>query len=111
MDSQVQKVKRPHYKKIYTDILDKKFPHKKEDCKILLSKETLSVWDIIMLNQKIFGTSKDAEYFNQKHRSYRYSDILEILNYQKKNKLNNSQLGYHFKISRNSIAKWKKILI
>lgn len=110
MDTQIQKVNRPYYKRIYIDILEKKYPEKKEDCKIFLDKDYLSVCDIIELNRKIFGSQdKDAEDFNQKHRSYNPTDILEILTYQKKNNLNNSQLSDHFKLSRNTISKWKKI--
>ena len=37
--------------------------------------------------------------------------ILEILQYQKNNNLNNNQLADHFKLSRNTITKWKKIYI
>lgn len=108
MDKQIQKLGKPYYKKIYTDILNKKFPDKKEECKSLLEKEILSVLDIIKLNQKIFGSSnKSAENFNQKHRSYQNADILKVLDYQTKNKLNNTQVANYFKISRNTIAKWK----
>lgn len=112
MDTQIQKVNRPYYKKIYTDILEKKYPEKKEDCKMFLDKDYLSVCDIIELNRKIFGSQdKDAEDFNQKHRSYSPADILEILNYQENNSLNNTQLAEQFKLSRNTVAKWKKIFI
>lgn len=112
MDLQVQKINQPFYKKIYKDILDKKFPEKRDACKILLDKENLSVWDIIELNQKIFGsTDKELEDFNQRHRSYQDSDIMEILDYQKKNKLNNSQVANHFKLSRNTVTKWKRLFV
>ena len=98
----------PDYKLIFTDILDKKFPHKKEKCQILLKKKNLSAMDIIELNNNIFNTP-DRE--NQKYRSYSKSDILKILDYQKKHKLNNSQLSKHFKLSRNSVTKWKKMFL
>lgn len=102
----------PDYKKIYFDILNKKYPHKKEECIILLEKSTLSAIDIIRLNEKIFGKpDRESEIFNQKHRSYSRSDILKILDYQKKNKLTNSQIAIHFKLSRNTLAKWKKIFL
>ena len=111
MDRQVQKIT-PDYKQIYTDILDKKYPDKKEECKIILEKEQLSTIHIIELNQKIFGVGdKETERFNQKHRSYSKTDILQILDYQNKNKLNNSQLANHFQLSRNTIAKWKKMFL
>lgn len=102
----------PNYKRIYSDILIRKFPHKREECKSLLNKEILSVFDILHLNQKIFGLSdKNTEIFNQKHRSYKNTDIFQILNYQKKHKLNNSQLASHFKLSRNTVAKWRKLFL
>lgn len=99
----------PDYKRIYNDIIIKNFPDKKDCCMRLLQKESLSVVDIIALNEKIFG-SPDKETFaaNQRHRSYRKADILKILDYQKKNELNNTQLAIHFKLSRNTVAKWKK---
>lgn len=99
----------PDYKKIYTDIIKRRFPEKSIDCKVLLQKDELSTLDIITLNKKIFGNSnKDYEMSNQRHRSYKPSSIKYILSYQKKN-LNNTQLALHFKLSRNTIAKWKAI--
>ena len=102
----------PDYKLIFTDILDKKFPPKKEKCQILLKKKNLSAMDIIELNNDIFNTP-DREYQseNQKYHSYSKSDILKILDYQKKHNLNNSQLANRFNLSRNSIAKWKKMFL
>ncbi|CAA7392982.1 helix-turn-helix domain-containing protein [Chryseobacterium fistulae] len=97
------------YKRIFSDILDKKYPKKKEMCRDLLSKGDLSVLDIIELNTRIFG-SPDAptSAFNQSHRSYTRSSVLQILDFQKKNHLNNSQVARHFKLSRHTVAKWKK---
>jgi len=102
----------PDYKAIYNDIIRKKFPHKKEDCISFLEKKNLSAIDIIALNTKVFGKpDKISEKFNQRHRSYSKSDIWQILDYQKKHKLNNSQLANHFKISRNTISKWRKMVL
>ncbi len=99
-----------NYHAIYADILENKFPQKKEECRNLLEKRNLSSMDVIELNKKIFGISnKKIESENQKHRSYDKSDILKILDYQKKNRLNNSQLARHFKLSRNTVAKWKLV--
>lgn len=98
-------MKGPYYQKIYSDILDKKFPHLKEKFAALLSKSDFSVLDVILLNKKIFGTTeKDSQIY----RSYKPEDILYILDYQNKKKLNNSQLAAYFKLSRNTITKWKK---
>lgn len=97
---------KPNYKKIYTDLILMKFPEKKKVCNVFLQKEELSELDVISLEQLIFG-NKNIE--NKKHRSYEKSTIFRILDFQKKNKLNNSQLAKHFGLSRNTITKWKKI--
>ena len=110
MDRQVQ-ISKPDYKRIYSDILSKKYPEKKEECISLLEKQSLSNLDIIRLNDKIFGRDNANKEFNQKYRSYQKSDILQILDYQKKYKLNNSQLANHFNISRNTVTKWKKMFL
>ncbi len=110
MDRKIQSL-RPDYIRIYTDIINKKNPDKKEECENLLKKEELSVLDILELNRRIFGNAdKEIETVNQKFRSYQESDILQILDYQRKNNLNNIQLANHFKTSRNTISKWKKIM-
>lgn len=106
MDRKKQKISQPHYKKIYSDILTKKFPEKINECKSILSKKELSILDIIQLNQQIFGYNEICS-DNQRLRSYDDQSIVEILEYQKKNNLNNTQLSIHFKLSRNTIAKWK----
>ncbi|RQO39618.1 transposase [Chryseobacterium sp. KBW03] len=99
-----------NYRQIFMDILDAKYPEKKAECLSLLKNENLSAIDIIKLNHKIFGKAdKETEAFNQKHRSYSKSAILKILDYQKKNNLNNLQLASYYKLSRNTITKWKKL--
>lgn len=102
----------PNYRKIYSDILDMKYTHMKERCSHILSKERLTHLDVIKLNSLIFGSiTPDAKDFNQRFRSYSKEDIFVILDYQKKHKLNNVQTARHFKLSRNSITKWKKLFI
>ncbi len=101
----------PDYKKIYTDIINKNFADKKEQCAFILEKQKLSMLDVIELNKKIFTTGEENEGFNQRHRSYGKSDILKILDYQKTHQLNNCQLAKHFKLSRNTVTKWKKLFI
>lgn len=100
---------KPDYNKIYTDIVNLKFPEKKQECEVLLNKKELSVIDILLLNKMIFNTDKTTEETNQKYRSYQKSDILKILDYQKKHKCNNTQLANHFKLSQNTITKWKRL--
>ncbi len=100
----------PDYHRIFNDIIIKKCPEKQNIFKEILSKPQLSALDILEINRKIFGISdKETERFNQLHRSYNEESILVILNYQKRHNLSNNQLAKHFKISRNSVAKWKKL--
>lgn len=106
----MRKIAQPNYKKIYSDIINKKYPFKMEKCSSLLAKEVLSAIDILELNKRIFGTNQGTtSRQNQRLRSYTQSDILQILDYQKKNGLNNKQLSRHYNISRNTITKWKRI--
>jgi len=101
---------RPDFKKIYYDMIEMKYQNQKsEKCTRILQKKWLSVLDIIELNRLIVGFSdKEVNSFNQKHKSYDVDSILEILRYQRENNLNNTQLANYFKISRNTITKWKK---
>ena len=102
----------PDYKKIYTDIITEKYPEKREQCDSILKKKKLSFLDIIRLNTLLFGKeNKESSVFNQRHKSYDIQAILEILEYQKKNKLNNTQVAAYFQLSRNSIARWNKLLL
>ncbi|WPO89285.1 helix-turn-helix domain-containing protein [Chryseobacterium sp. HR92] len=107
MDRKEQKINQPYYKKIYTDIINNKFPEKTDTCENILSKNKLDVLDIILLNKLIFGHQEICS-GNQRLRSYDEKTIVKMLEYQKKNKLNNSQLALHFKLSRNTITKWKR---
>jgi len=98
---------KPDYKRIFADIITMKYPGKESECKKLLSKDTLTVFDIIELNKKIFGEDLNDS-INQRHKSYTKKDIFQILEYQKKNRLNNSETARHFNLSRNTLAQWKK---
>ncbi|MFP3675252.1 hypothetical protein SB724_20775, partial [Bacillus sp. SIMBA_031] len=73
-------------------------------------KKRLTTQDVILLNSFIFGTRKesDASKSNQKFKSYDKETVQYILKYQKINNLNNVQTAIYFKISRNTLAKWKK---
>ena len=46
------------YKRIFADILEYKFPQKKEAYLPLLQKDNLTAIDIIKINKKIFGPNK-----------------------------------------------------
>jgi len=99
----------PNYKKIYTDLLDKKYPEKKHLCESILNKPIIESLDVIRLNELIFNKkSKDLLKKNQSFKSYDEHTVINILKYQKEHGLNNIQLASHFKLSRNTVAKWKK---
>lgn len=104
----MEKYRQPDFKQIYTDIISRKYPHKYGLCEYLLSKNELLTLDILELNTIIFGTSEKR---SSQYRSYKRHDILKILDYQKENKLNNTQLALHFKLSRNTVSKWRKIFL
>ncbi|MGK6342300.1 helix-turn-helix domain-containing protein [Chryseobacterium sp. DT-3] len=101
----------PDFKQIYTDIITEKFPEKINDPSIISKLDSLSTAiDILKFNRLIFGQAEYAiEFKSQRLRSYDESSIREILNYQSKNRLTNTQTANHFKTSRNTIAKWKSI--
>ncbi|PWN58389.1 transposase [Chryseobacterium viscerum] len=111
MDTEIQRLK-PDYKLIYSDILQSKYPEKISSCEAMIQKEYLSTLEVIKLNILIFGNSdKQLAKKNQRHRAYDRSDILHILKYQKENRLNNKELALHFRLSRNTVTKWKKLFM
>ncbi|WP_316934408.1 helix-turn-helix domain-containing protein [Chryseobacterium indologenes] len=77
----------------------------------ILSKAEISALDIIDLNKIIFGNNRSDNIDRQSHNAYDKKTIFKILDYQKKQHLNNKQLADHFKLSRNTVAKWKKIFL
>ncbi|WP_223599062.1 helix-turn-helix domain-containing protein [Chryseobacterium sp. GVT01B] len=100
----------PDYSKIYSDIIESKYPEKKQQCVFFLNKEKLTAMDVLKLNTLIFGNEADPEATGvNQFRSYDQETIRLILEYQIKNNLNNLQTAKHFRISRNSLAKWKKM--
>lgn len=100
----------PDYKRIFNDMIQMKYPEKEKECQNILNKKELSSLDILNLNEKIFGTEdRETQIFNQSHRSYDKETVIEILELQKKNNLNNSELARDLKMSRNTITKWKKM--
>ncbi|SIQ45652.1 hypothetical protein SAMN05880573_105216 [Chryseobacterium sp. RU33C] len=99
----------PNYKKIYHDIILKICPERETEFNFFLEKENLFSWDIVRLDNLIFH-SKDSDsiIFDQRHRSYDDETIIYIINYQEENKLNNSLTSKYFRISKNTLTKWKK---
>ena len=104
----MEKYKKPDFHLIYSDIITKKYPHKSEICEYLLKKKELLALDILKLNTLIF---ENSEKNSKQYRSYRKKDILKMLDYQKKYNLSNTQLALHFKLSRNTVGKWRKIFL
>lgn len=103
--------KRPRYRKLYTDMIRDKYPEKMSVCNTLLQKENWTALDVIHISQLLFGEDKDRKGIasDQKHRSYDLKSIREILDCQVENKLNNKQIANKYRLSRNSVSKWKKL--
>lgn len=107
----MEKFTKPNYQKIYKDLITKKYPDIEGKCQSILAKKDLSVMDIIKLNQLILPEDirHDGSISSQKHRSYDKETILQFLKYQEENDMNNKELALHFRLSRNSITKWKRL--
>ncbi|PQA92424.1 hypothetical protein B0A69_15425 [Chryseobacterium shigense] len=100
----------PNYNKIYLDLIDRKFPHRRKELIPLLAKEIKNSLELINLNNLIFNyQKKEILAFNQRLRSYDEVSIKKIIDYQKMHQLNNQEIAHQFRISRNTIAKWKKL--
>lgn len=112
MDAQIQPEinKGPDFQKIYSEIIEIYHPEKKKECSFYLNRTDWSSLDVITVNNIIFAqkSSKESFAFNQNHRAYDEKTILQILQYQKQHKLNDAQVSLHFKLSRNTLLKWKK---
>ncbi|SHF83383.1 hypothetical protein [Chryseobacterium sp. OV279] len=96
--------KGPDYVKIFSDIITKKCPEKNSCCKYFLEKEKLSSLDVITLNRILFQDDKTGN----EHRSYDDESINEVLEYQIKTRMTNTEIALLFKLSRNTLAIWKK---
>ncbi len=99
-----------NYKGIFCDLLAKKYPEKLSEFQKILNKDSLNELDVLAISKRL-SESKETDSENGKYKSYCKSTILKILDYQKKNKLNNTQLANHFSLSQNTIAKWKKMFL
>ncbi|MDR6372351.1 AraC-like DNA-binding protein [Chryseobacterium bernardetii] len=101
----------PNYIAIYQDIIKIKYPEKEEKCKNLLQKHKLTTREVILLNTMIFGNEQPSPHKkNSKFRSYDKETVEYIIEYQNRNNLNLSQTSKHFKMSRNTLSKWRKDL-
>ena len=100
---------RPNYHQMYLDIIQEVCPHKLPYFSKFFAQNNLSHFQVIALNLMIFNQLNEfCEEDNQKFKAYSRETIFTVLNYQKEHHLNNSQLARHFKVSRNTVAKWKK---
>lgn len=105
-------MKQPDYKRIYTDMLETKYPEKRAVCNSILNQNELCFMDVLRLNELIFDKkSKESKEIDQRYRSYNKRTILKILRYQKDNGLSNTQTANYFKMSRNTISSWKKLFV
>lgn len=87
-----------------------KCPERFGEFSYYFNKKNLNIVEIVELNKKICGLEdKTTIQFNQKHKSYDREAIIHILTYQQEQKLNNSQVANHFKLSRNTVIKWRKL--
>lgn len=93
-----------NYKKIFQDVLDIKFPEKKELRAIVSQREINDFYDVLSLNKMIFGDESKEN----KHKSYDSSTITKVLTYQKENNLSNVEVAQKFNLSRNTVSAWKK---
>lgn len=98
--------KHVNYKRIFEDILKIKYPQKMDKVLPLLYENELSSIDVLKINNMIFEVKQTEGSLN--HRTYNRSDIVKILEYQKENNLTNTAVAKHYKMSRNTISKWKK---
>lgn len=112
MDKEAQKRRKlgPNYSQIYKDLINQKYPEKAGELKKILDKQMLSFFEIQSINQQLFGVKEKSKLFQeQRYRAYNKQTIRKILAYKKEHQLNNTQVANHFKLSRNTVAKWIKI--
>lgn len=100
---------RPNYTKIYQDMLRLEHPEKLKDPKIQeLLKNLNSSEDVLNFNERLFKQSKEAQKNNQQLKTYDKKTMLKLLQYQKKHEFSTSYMSRKYKISRTTLAKWKK---
>lgn len=102
---------RPFYNKLYADLIRDKYPEKQQDCNYYLQKENWTALDVIQVNELLFGSKqkKSDNMINQKHRAYDQQSIKQILKHQLTNQLTNKEVSKIYGLSRNTIAKWRKV--
>ncbi|CAM3840251.1 transposase [Flavobacterium branchiophilum] len=98
---------KPNYYQLYSDMFDEKIISNLKKDLSFLKKENVSNLDIINFDQEINLHSKSHNFENQKLRSYDENSITKVLSYQKEYALTDYQTSLHFKISRNTLRKWR----
>lgn len=104
---------KPDYKKIFTDMV--KYyelfltDQIQKEIDIILSREELTSLDVLKMNELLFPRSIKFSQ-NQKLHKFDHQSKKFIIEYQKKLKLSNISTATTFKISRNTLAKWKQEL-
>lgn len=84
-------------------------PEKLQDPKIQsLLKNLKTTEDVLNFNELVFKQSKESLRNNQKLKTYDKKTMLKLLQYQKKHGFSTSFMSKKYKISRTTLAKWKK---
>lgn len=102
---------RPFYHKLYADMIRDKYPHKESLCSHFLQKEHWTALDVIQVNELLFGVEKKQADVRKDmmHRAYDVASIKQILHYQQKNQLTNNDIAAKFGLSRNTLARWRRL--
>lgn len=95
-----------NYSLIFEDMLRQKgLPVNEAQLKAVAS--TGKNIDVLKVNESLLDKSTTKE--DARLRSYTEMDIHYILQYKKENHLNITQTATHFKMSRNTLAKWIRL--
>ena len=107
-------MRKVNYISLYTDFInDNNSLQNKTKIKLLKhinNQQELSVKKIIKINSIIkndIASGKNNKK-TQQLKAYDYDFVQQTLDYQKKYNLSNNNISIEFKLSRNTIAKWKK---
>jgi len=107
-------MKKVNYVSLYTDFINDnnslQDKTKKSLLKQIKNQKELSVKKIIEINSIIKNeiSSNKTNKRAQQLKAYDYDFVQQTLDYQKENNLSNNTISTQFKLSRNTIAKWKK---
>jgi hypothetical protein len=103
---------KPNYTKIYKDLIAYRKLYDRMTPAIADRINNIkTAKDILDIENYLFGnmTGENEQNINQQLKSYDEESIREILNDQKKNNLNNTQLAIKHNLSRNTVTRWKKV--